>query len=75
MHLTDCLITAQRRFSQRTDRVKGVDLHPTEPWFLANLYNGNVYIWNTNDQVSKLCRCTQQAMAPRIHYLQSDAMK
>jgi hypothetical protein len=22
----------QKRFSQRTDRVKGVDLHPTEPW-------------------------------------------
>ena len=22
----------QRRFSQRSDRVKGVDLHPTEPW-------------------------------------------
>lgn len=35
---------------QRTDRVKGVDLHPTEPWLLANLYNGNVYIWNYNDQ-------------------------
>ncbi|KAK9829928.1 hypothetical protein WJX72_008689 [[Myrmecia] bisecta] len=40
----------KRRFSQRSDRVKGVDLHPTEPWLLANLYNGNVYIWNTNDQ-------------------------
>jgi WD40 repeat protein len=74
---------------QRTERVKGVDLHPTEPWcvfglrfgargvlrvcaaaccartpnnkhkqqtkktnanrLLANLYNGNVYIWNYND--------------------------
>jgi len=34
---------------QRTDRIKGVDLHPTEPWLLANLYNGNVYLWNYND--------------------------
>jgi coatomer subunit beta' len=33
----------------RSDRVKGVELHPTEPWLLANLYNGNVYIWNYND--------------------------
>eukprot|EP01026_Neomeris_dumetosa_P007818 TRINITY_DN12423_c0_g1_i4.p1 TRINITY_DN12423_c0_g1~~TRINITY_DN12423_c0_g1_i4.p1 ORF type:complete len:889 (+),score=158.35 TRINITY_DN12423_c0_g1_i4:94-2760(+) len=40
----------QKRFQQRSDRVKGVDLHPTEPWLLANLYNGNVYIWNINDQ-------------------------
>lgn len=22
----------QRNFFQRTDRVKGVDIHPTEPW-------------------------------------------
>jgi len=35
----------------RSDRVKGVELHPTEPWLLANLYNGNVYIWNYNDSV------------------------
>ncbi|RMZ54814.1 hypothetical protein APUTEX25_000331 [Auxenochlorella protothecoides] len=33
-------------FSQRSERVKGVDIHPTEPWILASLYNGNVYIWN-----------------------------
>jgi len=38
-----------RQFSQRSDRVKGVDLHPTEPWLLANLYNGIVAIWNIND--------------------------
>jgi len=23
-----------------------VELHPTEPWILANLYSGNIYIWN-----------------------------
>lgn len=40
----------KRLFFQRSDRVKGVDLHPTEPWLLANLYNGHLYIWNTNDQ-------------------------
>ena len=36
-------------FSQKTDRVKGVDLHPTEPWLLACLYSGHVYVWNYND--------------------------
>mmetsp|Transcript_31249 Transcript_31249/g.69528 ORF Transcript_31249/g.69528 Transcript_31249/m.69528 type:complete len:1001 (-) Transcript_31249:4758-7760(-) len=40
----------KRQLLQRTDRVKGVDLHPSEPWLLANLYNGNIYIWNTSDQ-------------------------
>ncbi len=35
---------------QRSDRVKGVDLHPNEPWLLANLYNGSVHIWNYVDQ-------------------------
>lgn len=24
--------------------------HPTEPWVLAALYNGRVYIWNYNTQ-------------------------
>lgn len=43
-------LDVKRQLVQRTDRVKGVDLHPTEPWLLANLYNGNVYIWNYNDQ-------------------------
>ena len=39
----------QRVFSQRTDRVKGIDLHPTEPWLVACLYSGHVYVWNYND--------------------------
>ena len=40
----------KRVLFQRSDRVKGVDLHPTEPWLLANLYNGSVHIWNYVDQ-------------------------
>ena len=36
----------KRKFLMRSDRVKCVDLHPSEPWILANLYSGNVYIWN-----------------------------
>lgn len=40
----------QRKFSARSDRVKSVDFHPSEPWILASLYNGNVYIWNYKTQ-------------------------
>ncbi|XP_060069348.1 coatomer subunit beta'-like isoform X3 [Ylistrum balloti] len=40
----------KRKLSARSDRVKCVDLHPTEPWMLASLYNGNVHIWNYESQ-------------------------
>ena len=43
-------LDVKRSFLQRSDRVKGVDLHPTEPWLLANLYNGSVHIWNHSDE-------------------------
>ena len=43
----------KRKLSARSDRVKSVDLHPTEPWMLASLYNGNVHIWNVESQVSE----------------------
>lgn len=40
----------KRKLSARSDRVKSVDLHPSEPWMLASLYNGNVHIWNFESQ-------------------------
>ncbi|KAJ3161160.1 Coatomer subunit beta' [Geranomyces michiganensis] len=40
----------KRKLSNRSDRVKAVDFHPTEPWLLAALYNGTVYIWNHETQ-------------------------
>lgn len=36
----------KRKLLARSDRVKSVDLHPTETWLLVGLYNGNVHIWN-----------------------------
>ena len=36
----------KRKLVQRSDRVKGVEIHPTEPWILTNLYSGNVAIWD-----------------------------
>ncbi|CAN1177663.1 Coatomer subunit beta'-2 [Linum perenne] len=40
----------KRKFVQRSERVKSVDLHPTEPWILAALYSGTVYVWNYQTQ-------------------------
>eukprot|EP00698_Gefionella_okellyi_P014406 TRINITY_DN4000_c0_g1_i1.p1 TRINITY_DN4000_c0_g1~~TRINITY_DN4000_c0_g1_i1.p1 ORF type:complete len:1006 (-),score=194.58 TRINITY_DN4000_c0_g1_i1:214-3231(-) len=34
------------KLSARSERVKCVDLHPTEPWVLGSLYSGHVVIWN-----------------------------
>ena len=40
----------KRKLTARSDRVKCVDLHPTEQWMLASLYNGNVNVWNHESQ-------------------------
>ena len=40
------LLDIQRKFFSRSERVKSVDFHPTEPWLLAGLYDGTVFIWN-----------------------------
>ncbi|KAG7594967.1 WD40 repeat [Arabidopsis thaliana x Arabidopsis arenosa] len=41
----------KRKLAQRSERVKSVDLHPTEPWILASLYSGTLCIWNYQTQV------------------------
>eukprot|EP00392_Amoebophrya_sp_AT5.2_P001330 g1332.t1 len=40
----------KKRLSAHSDRVKCVDFHPSEPWVLASLYSGNVYIWDFQTQ-------------------------
>ncbi|KAH7438100.1 hypothetical protein KP509_04G001300 [Ceratopteris richardii] len=40
----------KRKLAQRSDRVKSVDLHPSEPWILTALYTGSVCIWNYQSQ-------------------------
>jgi coatomer subunit beta' len=39
-------ICVQKKLFSRSDRVKGVDFHPTEPWLLTGLYKGTVNIYN-----------------------------
>ncbi|KAJ0528081.1 putative transcription factor WD40-like family [Helianthus annuus] len=41
----------KRKLAQRSERVKSVDLHPTEPWILTSLYSGTVCIWDYQTQV------------------------
>ncbi|KAG5461322.1 MAG: WD40-repeat-containing domain protein, partial [Olpidium bornovanus] len=55
----------QRKLLTRSDRVKSVDLHPTEPWVLASLYNGNVYVWNYETQNGEAWRRAASARAFR----------
>ncbi|XP_067144802.1 coatomer subunit beta' [Centruroides vittatus] len=43
-------LDVKRKLLARSDRVKCVDLHPSEPWMLASLYNGNVHVWNHESQ-------------------------
>ncbi|XP_076921616.1 coatomer subunit beta'-1-like [Bidens hawaiensis] len=40
----------KRKHAQRSERVKSVDLHPTEPWILTSLYSGTVCIWDYQAQ-------------------------
>ncbi|XP_066381648.1 coatomer subunit beta'-2-like isoform X2 [Miscanthus floridulus] len=40
----------KRKLAQRSERVKSVDLHPTEPWIMSSLYSGSVCIWNYQTQ-------------------------
>ncbi|RVE64372.1 hypothetical protein OJAV_G00125350 [Oryzias javanicus] len=41
----------KRRLTARSERVKSVDLHSTEPWMLVSLYNGTVVVWNHETQL------------------------
>lgn len=43
-------LDVKRKLLARSDRIKSVDLHPTEQWMLVSLYNGRVHIWNYETQ-------------------------
>jgi coatomer subunit beta' len=46
-------LDVKRQLFARSERVKGIDFHPTEPWILTTLYSGHVYIWSYETQVSR----------------------
>ena len=39
-------LRVQKKMTVRSDRVKSVDMHPTEPWVCCALYSGKVVIYN-----------------------------
>ncbi|KAL8738256.1 MAG: hypothetical protein Q9181_000936 [Wetmoreana brouardii] len=43
-------LDVKRQLLARSERVKGIDFHPTEPWILTTLYSGHVYIWSYETQ-------------------------
>ncbi|KHN96188.1 coatomer beta' subunit [Metarhizium album ARSEF 1941] len=43
-------LDVKRQLYARSERVKGVDFHPHEPWILTTLYSGHVYIWSYETQ-------------------------
>jgi coatomer subunit beta' len=47
-------LDVKRQLFARSERVKGIDFHPSEPWILTTLYSGHVYIWSYETQVSIL---------------------
>ena len=42
----------KKKLCTRTERVKSVDLHPTEPWVLSALYSGELMIYNWKEQLT-----------------------
>jgi coatomer subunit beta' len=48
--ISPCTSSLQKRLISKSDRVKAVDIHPTEPWVLSALYSGRVTIWNYSTQ-------------------------
>ena len=36
----------KKKLSSRSERVKSVEIHPTQPWVVAGLYNGNIIIYD-----------------------------
>ncbi|TPP64734.1 Coatomer subunit beta' [Fasciola gigantica] len=58
----------KRKLLSRSDRVKALDLHPTEPWICAALYNGTVHVWNIETQqlIKTLEVCTTPVRAVKF---------
>uniref|UniRef100_A0A8D3BZ03 Coatomer subunit beta' n=1 Tax=Scophthalmus maximus TaxID=52904 RepID=A0A8D3BZ03_SCOMX len=56
----------KRRLTARSDRVKSVDLHPTEPWMVISLYSGGVVVWNHESQVKYVTRSLHLSIAHQV---------
>ncbi|AMD21389.1 HER110Cp [Eremothecium sinecaudum] len=61
-------LDTKKAFVKRTDRVKGIDFHPTEPWVLITVYSGRAEIWNyeTHSEVRSITVCEAPIRAGRF---------
>uniref|UniRef100_A0A8D0AGJ3 Beta'-coat protein n=1 Tax=Sander lucioperca TaxID=283035 RepID=A0A8D0AGJ3_SANLU len=60
----------KRKLTARSDRVKSVDLHPTEPWMVASLYSGTVVVWNHETQIEAFNHLHRGLIC--LHYLENN---
>ncbi|KAL6972811.1 hypothetical protein U1Q18_026985 [Sarracenia purpurea var. burkii] len=44
-------VKIEKQLDRLSERVKSLDLHPTEPWILISSYSGKVCIWNYQSQL------------------------
>lgn len=43
MNNANSMFKIQRQLFARSERVKGIDFHPVEPWILTTLYSGTIF--------------------------------
>lgn len=43
-------LDVKKKLVARSERVKCIEVHPTEPWVLVSLYDGKVHIWHYETQ-------------------------
>lgn len=43
MNSANFMFKIQRQLFARSERVKGIDFHPVEPWILTTLYSGTLH--------------------------------
>jgi len=49
----------KKKLSASSELVKSVDIHPSKPWALAALYNGNVMIWDYKTSIVKSSKLSE----------------
>jgi len=60
----------KKKLQARSDRVKSVDIHPSENWVLSALYNGKVFLWDyeKNEMVKSFDICDLPVRCAKVHY-------
>eukprot|EP01083_Nonionella_stella_P056987 149794_1 len=72
----------KKKLQARSERVKCVEFHPQEPWVLAALYSGHVFLWNyeteTLEKTFEICdapvRCAKFIVRKQWFVTGSDDM-